>query len=133
MLRRKRVLIWLFLLIGLSNLVRGTLAFLLRDALADWSLSLPLPLLGGLYLLFGLAFVLMALLMRFGGGLSWALPLASVYQLALWVIRWLGYRSAYARSLWARDLLLTGLFLALVVILTRSLSSEGAGRERPDV
>ncbi len=131
--RRKRVLIWLFFLTGLANLIRGILAFLLRDALAGWSLSLPLPLLGGLYLLFGLAFLLMALLLRFGGGLSWALPLAAVYQLALWVIRWLGYRSAYARSLGARDLLLTGLFLALVVILTRSPASAGGRGEKPDV
>ncbi|MFP4344076.1 MAG: hypothetical protein ACLFU8_05225 [Anaerolineales bacterium] len=114
---------------GLANLIRGLLALRLWDAALGWSLALPLPLLGGFYFLVGFTFTLSAFLIRFGKGLSFVLPLAVLYQLALWVIRWVGYRSAYARSQWARDLLLTGLFLALVTLLVRSTPSGRAGEE----
>ena len=54
MIKRWRILSILFLLVGLANLIRAGLRSYIAPALEDCDLSLPLPLLGGFYLLFGL-------------------------------------------------------------------------------
>jgi len=53
-----------------------------------------------------------------------ALGLAVAYQVVLWIVKLIGYRSEYARSLWARDLLLTLIFLALIGVLTGRKKSQ---------
>jgi len=113
-LKRQRILALLFAAVGLANLLRAWLAFFVVPALADWSLALPLPLLGGFYLLWGLAFTGTAVLIWQGHRLQLALSLAVMYQAGVWALNLLGTRSVYHRSLWVRDLLLTGAFLGLV-------------------
>ncbi len=91
--------------------------------LTGWSLSLSLKWLAVFYLAWGAAFVGAAFLVlwraRRDGQLRWVLPLAGSYQLALWVLALSTDRASYARLLWGRDLLLTGIFLGLTAFLTR--------------
>lgn len=117
-MKRQRTLGLLFLSMGLANLVRAALVPLVLPVLEGWPLSVPLPWLGGLYLAWGLAFAAVGLLIHKEKVRRWALPLAAVYQGAMWAVRLLTYRAVYARDLWARDLVLSGLFLGLVVFLT---------------
>ncbi len=118
MLKRQRILALLFVAMGLANLLRAWMAFAVTPALEGWNLSLPLPLWGAIYLLWGLAFTVLAVVIWRGQGLRLALPLAAAYQAGVWVLNLLGTRSAYHRSLWMRDLLLTGAFLGLVMWLS---------------
>jgi len=89
--------------------------------LTNWSLSLSLKWLAAFYLAWGAAFVGAAFLVlwraRRDRQLRWVLPLAGSYQLALWVLALSTDRASYARSLWGRDLLLTGIFLGLTAFL----------------
>ncbi len=118
-MKRYRLLATLFLLLGLANLLRAGLVPEVLTVLEPEMLSLPLPLLGGLYGFFGLGFIVLAILSWLGRARAWAFGFALVYQLALWIIRFVGYRSPLAQSLWPRDLLLTVLFLVVVFFLTR--------------
>ncbi len=118
-MKRYRLLATLFLLLGLANLLRAGLVPEVLTVLEPEMLSLPLPLLGGLYGFFGLGFIVLAILSWLGRARAWAFEFALVYQLALWIIRFVGYRSPLAQSLWSRDLLLTVLFLVVVFFLTR--------------
>ncbi len=103
-----------------------------------WPLSLPIVVLGTLYLFWGVVLVGLAVLIfirrtdrarrgqghhgREGGFVRWALITACAYQGTLWALR-LAYRSTYAQGLWLRDGILTGLFLATVAILGRCIKS----------
>ena len=118
MLKRQRILALLFAAVGLANLLRAWLAFAVAPALVEWNLSLPLPLWGVIYLLWGLAFTALAVLIWRGRGLHLALPLAAAYQAGVWALNLLGTLSTYHRSLWVRDLILTGAFLGLVMWLS---------------
>jgi uncharacterized membrane protein len=119
-MKRRRILAVLFLLMGLANLLRAGLVPEVLTVLEPEMLSLPLPLLGGLYGLFGLGFIVLAILSWLDRAEAWGFPFAVVYQLVLWIIRFIGYRSPFAQSLWARDLLLTLLFLVVVFVLNRT-------------
>lgn len=119
-MKRRRILAVLFLLMGSVNLLRAGLVPEALTVLEPEMLSLPLPLLGGLYGLFGLGFMVLAIPVWLGRAMTWAFPFAVVYQLVLWIIRFIGYRSPYAQSLWARDFLLTMVFLVVVFVLTRT-------------
>lgn len=119
--QRRYGLALLFLLVGLANLARAVAGWYLLPVMDDAPLSVPLPLLIAAYTLWGAAFVGMAGFwwqrsrLRRGGP---ALPLALAYQGFTWLLRLLGDRSAYARQLWGRDVVLTVIFLALVGWLT---------------
>lgn len=121
--RRRRLLALFYGAIGGANLIRAALAPQVAPTLTDWSLSLPLKWLAAFYLAWGVAFVGAAFLVlrraRHDGQLRWVLPLAGSYQLALGVLALSAARASYARSLWARDLLLTGIFLGLTAFLAR--------------
>lgn len=119
-MKRRRILAVVFLLMGLANLLRAGLVPEALTVLEPEMLSLPLPLLGGLYGLFGLGFIVLAILSWLDRAEAWSFPFAVVYQLVLWIIRFIGYRSPFAQSLWARDLLLTLLFLVVVFVLNRT-------------
>lgn len=122
-MKRRRALLWLFLAVGLANLIRAALAPQVIPALAGWSLALPLYWLAALYLVWGVVFVgaAFAIGKATRQNQSWrgALPLALGYQLALWALALGAYRASYARSLWGRDLVLTAAFLAMVAFLAR--------------
>jgi len=124
-MKRRRILAVLFLLMGLANLLRAGLVPEVLTVLEPEMLSLPLPLLGVLYGLWGLGFLALAILSWLGRARTWAFLIAIVYQLVLWIIRFIGYRSPFAQSLWARDLLLTLLFLVVVFFLTRKGKRRG--------
>ncbi len=128
-LKRQRILALLFAAVGLSNLLRAGMAFVVAPALGGWNLSLPLPLWGVIYLLLGLAFTGTAVVIWRGHGLRLALPLAAAYQAGVWVLNLWGIRSAYHRSLWVRDLLLTGAFLGLVVWLSSGAKRSANSRK----
>ncbi len=117
MFKARRLLAWLFLLIGVANLIRGVLAFSLVPVFAERELALPLPLLGGVYLLAGGAFLVVALLIFLDRAWRTALPLVLVYESGMWAIALVGYRGSYIRGLWARDLLFTILLLGATAYL----------------
>lgn len=118
-MKRQRALGLLFLFMGLANLARAALVPLVSPVLEGWPLSVSLPWLGGLYLVWGLAFTAAGWLTYKGKTSVWALPLAVGYQGMMWAVRLLTYRAVYVRDLWARDLVLSALFLGLVAFLTR--------------
>lgn len=102
---------------GAANLIRAGMSVYIAPALVEYPTSLSLPLLGAVYGLLGLIFVAAAIITWRRKSISGALGLAVAYQVVVWIIKLLGYRSEYARSLWVRDLLLTVIFLALVALV----------------
>jgi len=115
--KRRRVLALLFLLIGVANLVRAFLTTRLLPVLEEWPSSIPLSVLGWGYLLCGVVFIGVSFTVVWKGTTAFALPLAIAYQVLLWSLHVLAYRATYARNLWARDLVLTLLFLGVVAFL----------------
>lgn len=97
--------------------MRAGMAVYIAPALEGLALSLPLPFLGGFYLLCGLCFLAAGLIYWWKKQQRFALVLALAYQSVLWILRLAADRSDYARSLWSRDALLTVAFLAIVTIL----------------
>lgn len=114
---RRKLLSVFFWMMGLANVARTVLAFLIKRAFESYSLSISLPIQGGLYLLWGVIFLVFGALFWKRRALCWAIPLAVVYQAILWVLH-LFYRSEYARALWMRDLVLTAVFLLVVFALS---------------
>ncbi len=114
---RQRVLAAFFFILGLANLVRAGMIPYVASVLADWPLTVPLSLLGGVYVLWGILFVVLSVLLWRGGGRRPALPAAVGYQLTLWLLHGLAYASTYARELWPRDVALTAGFLLSVALL----------------
>lgn len=115
---------WLLLisyaLIGAANVIRAVQAWVFSPILTET--SLPLPFLGGLYLILGLLFIIVGILyVRSPNGWArgWVWGLALGYQIIVWLIHFLGDRAAYARRLWGRDLILSLVFLAWVFLITK--------------
>ena len=120
-----------WVLLGLANGVRAFLAFSLSPALKPYTLSIPLPMLGGLYTLWSGIFLILGLsfwskrpwiLQR------WAWPTTLAYQATIWAIHIFGDRSDYARALWPWNLIGTGLFVSAVYILARERKTHGRGK-----
>ena len=110
----------LYALFGLANLVRGVLALRVATVFDRASLALSLPVLGVLYLFWAFAFlgVAVVLLWQFGRRFRLVtLGVAWLYQLTTWALRIWAVRSSPAQHLWARDLLLSIVFLAIATIL----------------
>lgn len=101
----------------MANLLRAGMAFYIAPALAEYPPSLSLPLLASVYGLWGVIFLVAAVIAWRRKSTSGALGLALLYQAVLWIMNLLGGRSGYARSLWPRDLLLTLIFLTLIALL----------------
>ena len=115
------LLLILYGLVGLANVVRSVQAWIFSRVLTETSLALPV--LGGVYLVFGLIFLVSGMLYfrKPGRRTRWfARGLAVVYQVVVWLIQLIGDRSAYARRLWGRDLILTLVFLVFVFVVTES-------------
>jgi len=113
-------IIWV--IFGAANLLRAGMAAYIAPALAEYPPSLSLAVLGSVYGLWGVIFLVAALVAWRRKDTSGAPGLALAYQAVLWILHFLGDRSDYARSLWPRDAVLTLLFLALIALL--------AGRDR---
>lgn len=116
-LKRWHGLTLFFLLIGLSNLIITGVGFYIAPVLTT-SLSIPLPLLLGFNLIWGLIFVILAVFCWIRQGSCPAFKISLAYQSLLWILHLTGYRSPYARGLWKRDLLLSACFLGLVFVLS---------------
>lgn len=116
--------------LAVANVARGLLAIRIAPVFADQSLALPLPLLSIVYTAWGIAFAITLIYYRrrsVQGGKRARRPerarkvvlgVALGYQVTVWLIYLLGMRASYARSLWARNLLLSALFIVAVVLLT---------------
>ena len=124
MFKQQRILVWFFLLVGLANLIRAYMAFYIAPALEGYALSVPLSALGGFYLGWGVLFGVIAIFFWLRRALTWAIPVAAIYQVMLWTFRIFAYRSDYARALWARDLVMAALFMAVVIVLSRDKRRE---------
>ncbi|MEJ5311735.1 MAG: hypothetical protein WHX52_18385 [Anaerolineae bacterium] len=126
MLKHWRVLaiaiVWA--IFGVANLVRAGMAAYIAPALAEYPPSVPLLLLGSVYGLWGAIFLAAAIITWRRKSSGGAFGLALAYQAVLWMLNLFGYRSAYARSLWPRDLLLTLIFLALIALVTRRKKAQ---------
>jgi hypothetical protein len=116
---------WLLLILygvlGIANVTRGVLAFRVAPVLASAAPSLDLSVLGGIYVGWGVVLLGsgIACFKRASAGWRWVLRGSAIaYQLTIWIIRLMGDRSTYARSLRGRDLALTILFLIVVFVLT---------------
>lgn len=120
----------LYALVGAANLVRGFLAFKLVPVFVDWSLALPLPLLGVVYFSCGVLFLtaLIAIVWRFDDRARQFIRVSGiVYQAVIWMIHVVGDRSSYARARWPQDAVVTAGFLVIVFLLTTS-----SGKQRDD-
>jgi len=102
---------------GAVNLIRAGMSVYMAPALAEYPPSLSLGLLAGVYGLWGVIFLAAALITWRRKSTHGAFGLALAYQVVLWIIKLIGYRSEYARSVWSRDLLLTLIFLTLIALL----------------
>jgi hypothetical protein len=109
------IIVWIAF--GAANLLRAGMTVYIAPALAEYPPSLSLPLLGSVYGLWGIIFLVAAVIAWRRKSTGGALGLALAYQAVLWTMNLLAYRSTYARSLWPRDLLLTLIFLGFVVLL----------------
>ncbi|MBN2003138.1 MAG: hypothetical protein JXA21_07245 [Anaerolineae bacterium] len=126
---RYRLLSVFWGILGLANVARAMLAFFLKPAFESYSLSVPLPIQGGVYLLWGVIFLAFGVLSWMQRALRWAIPLGVAYQTLLWMLHLFAYRSEYARNLWLRDAVLTAVFLLVVVALSIK-GNTGRGRRR---
>jgi hypothetical protein len=128
---------WLLLILvtgaGVGNIARGVLAIRLVPVVADLT-SLPFNLLGLIYIVWGVAFLVLAftLLRRPERGGRWVRLAAVAYQATVWGIRILGDVSTYARQLWLRDFILSLLFLLTVFALTAFSDRQLSRRWRSD-
>jgi len=127
------LLLILHIVLGLANVTRGVLALKVGPVLAPAAPSFDLSVLGGIYIGWGVV------LLGIGTGCfkrtsvrsRWVLRgSAAAYQLTGWIIRLVGDRSTYARSLWGRDLVLTILFLGVVFVLTALSASRATAPRR---
>jgi len=109
------VILWT--VFGAANLIRAGMSAYIAPALVEYPTSLSLALLGAVYGLLGLIFLAAAIITWRRKSTGGALGLALAYQAVVWIIKLVGYRSEYARSLWSRDLLLTVIFLALIALV----------------
>ncbi len=108
---------------GAANLIRAGMAVYIAPALDGYVLSLPLPLLGSVYGLWGVIFIAAAVVAWRRQTTTGAFGLAVAYQVVLWTLNLVSARSGYARSLWPRDIFLTLVFLTFIALL--------AGCKRP--
>jgi hypothetical protein len=122
---RVMAIVILWIVFGVANLLRAGITVYIAPALTEYPPAVPLPLLAGLYGLWGLIFLAAALLVWRRQRPRGAFILALLYQAVLWLLNLVAYRSTYARSLWPRDLLLTLIFLGLVALLA------GAKKHQP--
>lgn len=103
--------------LGIANVARGLLAISLQEVLPQT--SLPLWLVGWVYIAWGIAFLVCAVMALWPKDRPrWLLPGCGVaYQMTGWIVRILGDVSTYARQLWLRDAVLSLFFLVVVVLL----------------
>jgi hypothetical protein len=111
--------------LGIANVVRGIQAFVVAPVFTSLAqpqpLSVSLTVLGLIYLAWGVVLLIVAMHYvrhRWRPPRVLALGVGLGYQMTLWLIRLFGYRSAYAQRLWLRDLVLSALLIAVVVLLT---------------
>lgn len=114
---RETAIIIVWTVFGVANLLRAGMTVYIAPALAEYPPSLSLPLLASVYGLWGVIFLAAAIIAWRRKSTGGALSLALLYQVVLWIVNLLSYRSTYARSLWPRDLFLTFIFLVLVALL----------------
>ena len=130
---RRWVLVGLYTLLAAVNLARGFLAFRLVPVFANWPLALPLPLLGVVYLSWGLLFltILVAAVRRFDARTRRHIRVSgTLYQAVIWMIHVIGDRSSYARMHWWQDALMTAGFLATILWLTAPPDRQGVEAKR---
>ena len=123
----------LYIVLGLANVTRGVLALKVGPVLAPAAPALDLSVLGGIYIGWGVVLLGIGIgcLKRTSVRSRWVLRGGAVaYELTAWIIRLVGDRATYARSLWGRDLVLTLLFLGLVFVLTALSASRATAPRR---
>jgi hypothetical protein len=126
---------WLLLIlyagVGVTNVARGVLGFVVGPAVAAEAPALPIV--SAIYVAWGLVFLgvgVVYLVKATSFDSRPVLGAAVLYQVTLWVIKLVGERASYARSLWPRDLLLMVVFVGAVLLLTRAAAAQTPGRKR---
>ncbi len=115
---KERILTWLFLLIGLVNILRAAMGLYLMPVLFNVPQSLSVVWWTGCYLVWGGVFIMTALRRRWHIA-PWAWRLFLIYQGWSWCVSLLFDRSSYAYALWGRDVLFSVLSVLVVWVLTR--------------
>ncbi|MCU0519995.1 MAG: hypothetical protein MUF84_04805 [Anaerolineae bacterium] len=125
------LLLVLLVLVGGGNVIRGVTGWIASSSLAVN--PIPLPVLSTFYLVWGGVFLALGIAVYRGMGRHGhrvVVAVAVAYQTLVWIIRVVGERSSYARSLWLRELLFTGLFLLTVVLLARAATRRTGRGDR---
>ena len=113
---KKRVLVWFFWSLGLTNLLRAGIGWYLLPLLSDIPHTLPLWLWFGSYGAWGIGFIIAAYRHP---PYPKPLYLMMLYQAWCWGVNLLFVRSGYARALWGRDALLSLISVGVVWWLAR--------------
>lgn len=121
----------LLMLVALGNLGRAAMALHYARALPDLPLTVPWAYLVGMGGFWGVALMACAvgLYLRRPWGRPAALVGATLYQAHVWLNHLLFDASDYARQTWPRDLVLSGLFLAIVWTLFFHRTRPSAGEK----
>jgi cytochrome bd-type quinol oxidase subunit 2 len=126
--------------LAIANIARGVLAIAVAPIFADQPITLPLPLLGVIYLIWGVGFAIAVYVYWHlskqptrrrmpAQARRLTLGMALGYQATVWAIYLSGVRSTQARRLWTRNLLISALFLIVVILLTTTRSKIKDGGE----
>ena len=113
---KRRALSVLLVVIGLANLIRAGLSFRMNVLFSKHQVTLLFPL-GGVYALSGVIFITLALICWKKNLQYPAFFSVLGYEIIIWILRILTFRSTYARSLWLRDGIFSLLFLGIVYFL----------------
>ena len=127
---RRWVLSVLMGLLGLANLIRAGMSFTMNPLLTRLNLAM-FPILGGFYAVVGLVFLGLAILCGSRNHQCPAFITVLGYEIILWIVRILTFRSTYTRSLWMHDAVFSLIFLGIVYILShKPISQKIPGNHR---
>ena len=114
---KRWTLLVLLVVIGLTNLIRAGMAFRMNALFNTLQVTSLFPL-GLLFALSGICFFILAFVCSRNKHRCPAFHIILGYEIILWIVRLLTYRSTFSRSLWMRDVLFSFIFLGIVFFLT---------------
>jgi hypothetical protein len=101
---------------GLANLIRAGMSFRMNALFSTLQVTLLLPL-GIMYALSGIVFIALAVIWRKNQQFPAFFTILG-YEIFMWIVRIMTFRSSYARSIWLRDGVFSLLFLGAVFFLS---------------
>ncbi len=115
---------------GLANLIRAGMSFKMDSLFTKLNLGM-FPLLGGFYAVLGIVFIGLAIMCWRRNRQCPAPFIVLGYEVSIWIVRILAFRSTYARSLWSRDVIFSLAFLGIVYFLAHASRNHAKIGESP--